>query len=129
MNDEGFIRRVYKTCAYVWAFVGLGVWSFAGPHTAFGWTFGAVISVGLLAGIEWIVRKAVRPGHTREKKLLTNAAVLHWPIILGIMALAVWLSGRRIAYLIAFIAGLGLAQVVIVLKTLGAMLVDRMNEK
>lgn len=128
MIDEGFIGRVVKTSAYVWAFGALIAWSFGGLHTAFGWTFGSAISVGLLAGIEWIVRKAVTPGNLRAKKVLTNVAALHWPIILAIMALAVWLSGRRIAYLLAFIAGLGLAQIVIVLKTIGAMFVERINK-
>ncbi len=129
MNDEGFIGRVYRTCAYVWAFVALAIWSYFGGHAALGWTFGAAISVGLLFAIEWIVRKAVRPGNVRAKRVLTNAALLHWPIILGTMALAIWFGQRRVAYLIAFIAGLSLTQVVIVLKALGAKLVERMDEK
>jgi hypothetical protein len=129
MTDEGFIGRVYRTCAYVWAFGALIAWSYGGLHTAFGWTFGSAISVGLLYGIERVVRKAVRPGNIGAKKYLAYVAALHWPIIVGIMALAVWLSGRRIAYLIAFIAGLGLTQVVIVLKAVGAVLVERMNER
>lgn len=127
MIDEGFLGRVYRTSAIVWAFGALIAWSFAGFYAAFGWTFGSAISVGLLAGIEWLVRKAVTPGNLRAKKVLTNAAVLHWPIILGIMALAIWLSGRHVAYLIAFAAGLGLAEAVIVLKTVGAVIVERMN--
>lgn len=129
MTDEGFLGRVYRTSAIVWAFGALVVWSFAGLHAAAGWTFGSAISVGLLAGIEWIVRKAVTPGNLRAKKVLTNVAALHWPIILAIMALAIWLSGRKIAYLIAFIAGLSLTQVVIVLKAVGTVLVERLNEK
>lgn len=129
MSDEGFIRRVYRTSVIVWVFGVLVSWSIAGLHAAFGWTFGSAISVGLLAGIEWIVRKAVTPGNLRAKKVLTNVAALHWPIILAVMALAIWLSARRIPYLIAFIAGLGLAQVVIVLKTVGAVIVERLNGK
>lgn len=129
MIDEGFLGRVYRTSGVVWAFGLLVSWSIAGLHAAFGWTFGSAISVGVLAGIEWIVRKAVRPGNLRAKKALTNAAVLHWPIILGIMALAIWLSGRRVTYIVAFVAGLGLTQVVIVLKTVGAMLVEHINKQ
>lgn len=129
MIDEGFLGRVYKTSAIVWAFGALVTWSVAGLHAAAGWTFGSAISVGLLAGIEWIVRKAVTPGNLRAKKALTNVAALHWPIILAVMALAIWLSGRRIPYLVAFIAGLGLAQVVIVLKAVGVVIVERLNGK
>ena len=128
-TDEGFLRRVYITSTMVWAFGALATWSFAGLHAALGWTLGSAISVGLLAGIEWIVRKAVTPGNLRAKKVLTNVALLHWPIVLAVMALAIWMSGRRIAYLVALIAGLGLAQAVIVLKTIGAMLVERLNKE
>ena len=129
MSDEGFLGRVYRTCVYVWAFGALAAWGYFGPHAALGWTFGSAISVGLLYAIEWIVRKTVTPGNLRAKKVLTTIAALHWPIILAIMALAVWLSGRRIAYLIAFSAGLGLTQAVIVLKTVGAMIVERTNKQ
>jgi hypothetical protein len=129
MIDEGFLGRVYKTSVVIWAFGALAIWSLSGWHTALGWTIGSAISVGLLAGIEWIVRRTIRPGNLRAKKALANVAALHWPIILAIMALAIWLSGRRIPYLIAFIAGLGLAQAVIVLKTLGVIIVERLNEK
>ncbi len=129
MNDPGFLGRVYRTSAALWAIVALGIWSFAGAHTALGWTFGSAISVGLLYAIEWLVRRAVRPGNVRARKALANAALLHWPIILAVMALAVWLGGRRVSYLIAFIAGLGLAQAVIVLKTIGAAIVERLNKQ
>jgi hypothetical protein len=125
--DEGFIARVYKTSAYVWVFGALVAWSVAGPWAALGWTVGSAISVGLLAAIECIVKRAVRPGNLRAKKVLTNAALLHWPIIVAVLALAVWLGGRRVAYIIAFAAGLGLTQLVITLKAVGALIVERLN--
>ena len=126
--DEGFIARVYRTSAYVWAFGAMVAWSVAGPYAALGWTVGSAISVGLLVAIEWIVRRAVRPGNLRAKKVLTNAALLHWPIILMLLAAAVWLGGRRVAYIIAFAAGLGLVQAVIVLKAIGIFIIEQTNK-
>jgi hypothetical protein len=125
--DEGFIARVYRTSAYVWAFGALVAWGWAGPYAALGWSLGCALSVGVLAGIEWIVRRAVRPGNTRTRKTLTNAAALHWPIILVFMGFVFWLGRGRMAYLIAFIAGLGLVQAVIVLKALGILIVQHLN--
>lgn len=129
MNDEGYFGRVYRTSAIVWLFGVLAAWAVAGIYAAFGWTMGSAISVGLLAGIEWIVRTIVRPGNVAAKKALTKVAALHWPIIVGVLALAIWLSGRRVEYIVAFAAGLGLAQAVIVLKAVGAVIVDGMNKE
>lgn len=129
MIDEGFVGRVYRTSAIVWAFGALVTWSFAGLHAVVGWTFGSAVSVGLLAGIEWIVRKAVTPGNLRAKRILTNVALLHWPVILAVMALAIWLSGQRTAYLIAFAAGLSLTQAVIMLKAVGMLVLQLLNRK
>ena len=126
--DECFIARVCKTSVVVWAFGVMVSWSVAGPYAALGWTVGSGISVGVLAAIDWIVRRTVRPGDTKAGGKLMKAAALHWPIILVLLAAAVWLSGRRVTYLIAFAAGLGLAQAVIFLKAVGVLIVERIND-
>jgi hypothetical protein len=127
-TDEDFIARVCRTSVVVWAFGAMAAWCVAGPYAALGWTFGSAISVGLLAAIDWMVRRTMRPGDARAGKKLMKAAALHWPIILMLLAGAVYLSGRRVAYIVAFVAGLGLAQAVIVLKAVGQLLVERMNK-
>ncbi len=125
--DEGFITRVYKTSAVVWAFGVLAAWSIAGWFAALGWTVGSAISVGLLAAIEWMVRRAVRPGNERAGKSLLKAAALHWPAILLILAAAVWLGGGKLVYLLAFVAGLGLVQMVMAAKALGIAINELIN--
>jgi hypothetical protein len=125
--DEGFIARVYRTGAYVWAFGAIAAWSVAGLWAALGWTVGSAVSIGVLAAIEWVVRRTAKPGDTRAARKLTKAAALHWPIILVLLAASVWLGGRRVSYMIAFVAGLGLAQAVIALKALGILIVKRME--
>lgn len=125
--DEGFLARVYKTSAVVWAFGALVAWGVAGLHAALGWSLGCALSVGVLAGTEWIVRRAIRPGNTRARRTLGNAAALHWPAILVFAGFAVWLGRGQAAYLIAFIAGLGLVQAVIALKALGMLIVSLLD--
>jgi hypothetical protein len=125
--NEGFIARVYRTSGYVWAFGALVAWSVAGFWAALGWTVGSAVSVGVLAAIDWTVRRAARPGDSRAGPKLMKAVALHWPIILLLLGAAVWLGGRRVSYMVAFAAGLCLAQAVIALKALGILIVGRTN--
>lgn len=125
--DEGFITRVYRTSAYVWTFGALVAWSASGFWAALGWTVGSAVSVGVLAAIDWMVRRAARPGDSRAGRKLMKAVALHWPIILILLAAAVWLGVGRVSYMVAFAAGLCLAQAVIALKALGILIVSRVN--
>jgi len=129
MIDEGFIGRVYRTSGYVWVFGALVAWSAAGPYAALGWTVGSAVSVGVLAAIELMVKRAARPGDARAGRKLMRIAALHWPVILAVLAAAIWLGERRISYVIAFCVGLGLAQAVIVLKAFGALILQYLNRE
>jgi len=123
--DEGFVSRVYRTSAYVWAFGALVAWSIAGPWAALGWTLGATLSVGVLAAADQLVRRAAGSGDRRAGRKLVKAVALHWPIILVLLAAAVRLGGSRVSYLAAFAAGLCLVQAVVALKALGILIVGR----
>lgn len=125
--DEGFIARVFRTSAVVFAFGVLAFWSTLGWRAALGWAIGSAISLGLLAGIQWAVRQYARPGNPRAKKSLTIVALLHWPVLAAILAAAVWYGRGRFSYIIAFCAGLVLTQAVIVLKVLGMLVNQRLN--
>lgn len=125
--DEGFIRRVYTTSAYVWAFGLLTSWSVSGFHAAVGWTVGSAVSLGLLRGIEWFIRGTVRPGNSGARRSLPLIALLHWPVLIAVLAGAVWLGRGRYSYIVAFCAGLVLTQAVIVLKVVGMLINQRLN--
>lgn len=123
--DEGFVSRVYRTSVYVGAFGIMVSWSVAGPWAALGWTLGSVVSVGVLAAIDWLVRRAAGSVDVRAGRKLMKAVALHWPIILILLVPAVWLGGGRRCYMVAFAAGLCLVQAVIALKALGILIVGR----
>lgn len=127
--DDGFVGRVYKTSAWTWAFGAMVALSLGGWHTALGWSIGSAISIGLLAAIDWVVRRSVRPDNIRAKKVLTNAAILHWPIIVAVLAFGIWISAKSILYIIAFAAGLGLVQAVIVLKAISIFIIEQINKE
>ena len=126
--DEGFIRRVYITSSYVFAFGLLASWSIAGMYAAAGWVVGSVISVGLLRAIEWFIRGTVRPDNTRAGASITVAALVHWPVLIGVLGAGIWLGRDNFPYIIAFCTGLVLTQAVIVLKVVGMLVNGHLNK-
>ena len=127
--DDGFIARVYRTGAYVWLFGVFMVWGALGIYAVLGWTLGAAFSIGLLRGIEWFIRNAVRPGNPGAGKAMLKVSLLHWPVIAVILGFAVWLSRGSFAYIIALSAGLGLAPAIIILKVAGMLVNERLGVK
>jgi hypothetical protein len=120
--DEGFIGRVYRTSAVVWA-VGVAVsWSLAGSAAALGWTVGSALSMGVLRGFEWVARRSFVPGANNPRRDFTRFAIVKLPIILLVLTGFVLLGGRSFAAVAAFCAGVILTQAVIVLKALGLMI-------
>lgn len=126
--DEAFLARVYRMSAVVWAFGLLVFWSILGWRAALGWTVGCAISMGLLAGVQWVVRSVVTPDNPRAKRMLTVIALLHWPVLIGVLAAAVLLARGHFSYIVAFCAGLILTQAVIVLKVVGMLVNQRLNK-
>lgn len=126
--DEGFIRRVFITSGYVWAFGLLASWSMSGWRAAFGWTVGSALSVGLLRAIEWFVRSAIRPGHKAARKQLLIVAIIHWPALVAVLAGGLWLARGNFPYIVAFCAGLVLTQLIIVLKVVGMLVNQYLNK-
>lgn len=125
--DEGFIRRVYITSGYVWAFGLLASWSVSGWRAALGWTVGSGLSIGLLRAIEWFVRSAVRAGHKPVRKQLLIVAIIHWPVLVGVLAGGLWLARGDFPYIVAYCVGLALTQLIIVLKVVGMLVNQYLN--
>ncbi|MGI6294771.1 MAG: hypothetical protein ACOX3G_01660 [Armatimonadota bacterium] len=125
--DEGFIRRVYITSGYVWTFGLLASWSVSGWRAALGWTVGSALSVGLLRAIEWFVRSAIRPGHKGARKQLLIVAIIHWPVLVAVLAGGLWLAQGNFPYIVAFCVGLVLTQIIIVLKVVGMLVNQYLN--
>lgn len=126
--DEGFIGRVYRTSVYVWAFGLMVSWSIAGAHAALGWTVGSAVSLGLLRGIEWFIRGTMRPGNERAGRAVVIVGLLHWPVLIGVLGVAIWLGRAHFLYIVAFCAGLALTGAVILLKVVGMLVNQRLNK-
>jgi len=125
--DEGFIGRVYKSSAYL-AAIGVGVcWMMGGPYAAAGWTVGALVSTGILASLEWVIRRSFVPGATRARSTLAKFSLAKLPLVLLVLGLVVWLGRLSTAFLVAFCAGVLLTQTVITMKALGIALCERLN--
>ena len=125
--DEGFIARVLRTSVAVWGFGAIAFWGTLRWPAALGWTVGSAVSMGLLVAIRWAVMRAVTPDNPRAKRMLVVTALVHWPVLIGVLAAAVWLSRGRFSYIVAFCAGLILTQAVIVLKVVGMLVNQRLN--
>jgi hypothetical protein len=139
--DDAFIRRVYKTSAYLWAF-GVFVWiclwqgilargwvlsSNWGLLAALGWTLGSAVSVGTLWSLSWIIRRAFVPGNIEAKRNLGKFSLVKLVVITLVLAGIVRFGGRSFALVGAFCAGVVLTQGVIFLKVLGMLICEHSN--
>lgn len=125
--DEGFIGRVYKTSAVVGLFGLLIAWGAGGVVAAVGWTAGALVSVGVLASLDRVVRRCFVPGEARAMKEFAKLSIVKLFVILAVLCLAVWIGKFSLKFLFAFCAGLMLVQAVMVLKTFGIIICERLK--
>ncbi len=84
--DLDFIHRIYRTSALLALFVGLLLWSSLGRSAALGWLIGCVLSLLLLAGVEWSVRRFIRPESRSPGSLLlvSLGKLLLFTVLLGL---------------------------------------------
>jgi hypothetical protein len=136
--EAGFIGRVYRTSAVVYAIVSLYVWSYTGIAGFLGLTAGVAMALLSLRSIEWSAKRflaALGDGATGgrgDRATGRNLAVSPrlvpwWGIALGkylifalLVAGIVRASEARSLNLIAFLGGFALVHAVIVLKAIGA---------
>ena len=123
--DEGFLGRVYRTSAVLWA-IGTAIsWGIAGLPAAAGWTVGSALSMGVLWGFERMARRSFTPGAHDARRHFARFSAVKLPIILVVLLGIVPIGGRSFAAIAAFCAGVILTQAVIVLKALGLVIVRR----
>lgn len=99
----------------------------SGPYAAAGWTVGALVSTGILASLEWVIRRSFVPGATRARSTLAKFSLAKLPLVLLVLGLVVWLGRLSTAFLLAFCAGVLLTQTVITMKALGIALCERLS--
>ncbi|MFQ3549367.1 MAG: hypothetical protein SNJ70_06415 [Armatimonadota bacterium] len=128
--NDAFINRVYKASIIV-AVIGAFVWWISlGIVSAAGWICGALLSVAVLRAYEIAVKKLFRPDIKKNKNIMTKFFLAKLPIMLLVLSFFVWIAKHNYIFIISFIAGVALAQAVIVLKTIGIVIGNHIsNEK
>lgn len=124
--DEGFIRRTYRTSAWVLALVLLYMLGLGAFRVAWSYAAGALLGLGVLRAYEWIVQRMAAPGRKPPTWLIVKLTVVKLPALALLLYLVVnsgWF------HLGAFAAGVVLPQGVMFLKALGLVLVQREEER
>jgi len=126
--DGAFIKRVYRTSAFVWAFGVPAAWCVAGPLAAIGWTLGSGVSFGILWSLEWIVRRVFVPGAVGARRDLARFSILKLVALAVVLIGVVGLGGRSFSLIVGFCAGVVLTQAVIFLKVVGKLICNYSND-
>ena len=126
MTDEGFVGRVYKMSALVCAFVLLALMAYkVAPGIVVGVLIGYSVGVLSLATLEIVINRTFRPGNRVAKAKYAVIVVLKYAAIGAILYTIVRTNHVSLP---GFAAGFGIIQAVIVLKTLGALLVQARSQ-
>jgi len=126
--DNGFLGRVYRTSAIVCAVGFLVWWATMGLYAALGWVAGSLVSLAVVRSLEIVIRWQFVPGNPRAGSALARFSVLKVLAALVILSLAVIAGRYGYEFIVAFCAGILLAQAVIILKVLGKALSSRLSE-
>ena len=130
LYGEGYFGRVYRTSLAVFALIAMMVAvAGRGLPALVGFSYGAVVSLGSLKLIEWMVRWFLRPELPWNRARVSLLMVLKLPLLTVILAGAAWLSVHGIANVFALVGGLALAPAVIFLKTAGAGLLTALPDQ
>ena len=134
--DEGFVRRTYRSVAFVTAFVLFVLASYGQFWALLPTLAGALFGALLLYGMEVFVRGTFTPERAQEarkrptakgpRRALLGLALVKYPLI----ALALWAATRAWGEreIVAFAGGFTLIPVVIGLRGAGRLLTDRENK-
>jgi hypothetical protein len=123
MIDQGFIRRTYRTTLYVWAFVVFALLAFQLWFVAIGFTVGTALSFGVLASLDYIVRRIFVPGAEGAGRAFAKVGILKLAAIAAVVSGVV--LTRRGDLIAGFCVGVVLTQAVMFLKAVGASLANR----
>jgi hypothetical protein len=126
--DLDFIHRVYRTSLVLVLIAAVLLWEALGAPSALGWMAGALLGLGMLAGVEWSVRRFIRPeAQTAGRVLGASLAKLGAAALALILA---FLAARRgWLSLVWVLLGFTLPHAVIVLKLAGRILNARMRTR
>ena len=117
--DDRFLHRVYRLSTILALLVTAILWAEYGFPSGLSFAIGSLFSLGAILSLDFVIRRMVKPGSsTKTKRWLGFIALGKFTIIFvgfGLLSKADWLNVYTLA------AGVGLVQVVIILKAHGLM--------
>lgn len=125
--DEGFIRRTYRTSAWVLLLVALFLSGLGKFRVAWSIAAGAALALGVLRGFEWMAQTWMAPERKSTARMVTaKFTALKLPVLALVLYLVVRSGWFDLA---AFAGGVVLVQAVIFLKAVGQYLVQREEDR
>jgi hypothetical protein len=116
--DLSFIHRVYRT-GLILAVVGAAfLWEVAGSRASLGWIVGALLSMLMLAGVEWSIKRFIQP-EARSTKGLIWTLVVKMLLALVILVLAFLAAVKGWLSILWVLPGFAMPHAVVVLKLAG----------
>lgn len=125
MFTGDYIVRVQKTSAVVLVVAVACSLALQQYLVAAGLVAGAIVGIATLWSLDWIVRRTMIPGATQGKKSLMKYLLLKYPLLAAVLIPVV--LTRSFTFILAFIGGMLITHLVILLKAVGGMLNQRMN--
>ncbi len=114
--DEGFIRRTYRTSAWVLLLTVLYLMGFGAFQAAWSVAAGTGLALLVLFAFEWVVRGLFAPGRRPPNWLMLQVALVKLPLLSLVLYLVVHSGWFHLG---AFAGGVALVHAVIFLKALG----------
>ena len=118
--DDQFLRQVYRLTTALALIATPILWAVYGLPAGLSFAIGSLFSLSAILSLEFIIRRMVKPGGSpRAKRWLGFIALGKYTIIFVgfyLLTKANWLNVYTLA------AGVGLVQVVIILKAVGLMM-------
>ena len=116
--DDGFLRQVYRLTLILAVAVTVGLCVYRLP-IGLSFAIGSFVSLSMLWSLEFVVRCLIKPGKsTKAKRWIGLIALGKYSILFGGFYFLIktnWLNVYALA------GGIGLVQVVIILKAIGMM--------
>lgn len=116
--DLSFIHRVYRTGLILAVLGAAFVWERFGPRASFGWIVGALLSLLMLAGVEWSIKRFIQP-EARSTKGLIGALLVKMLLALVILVVAFLAAVKGWLSILWVLPGFAMPHAVVVLKLAG----------
>jgi hypothetical protein len=116
--DLNFLHRVYRTSLILLLLVAIFLFERGLPKSSLGWMVGGLLNLGLLAGVEFSIRKFVQPG-SKSLTPMTGLLVGKLLFATAVLALVMWAAVNKWINPVWVLLGFMMPHAVLILKLVG----------